>query len=164
MDSDFFITNSKFVDFDYVYNIFQTKKIQALGTEYYDGEPTIAQSWKAIREHHEEKFTNIPCCFCVFVDKDILNCSTWKVTADESSNGRSSSFIETGWRIRKYILDNKINTKTFLGSQPSDAQGTELPTYFKYESDLVGFHYQRGSHRNMAISSIMIPEVLKNNS
>lgn len=158
MDSDFFLTHSGII------NLVKKELTQykAIGTEYYDGEPTIAQSWVEIRKIHKHKFTNIPCCFCMFMTQDILNSDTWVVTVKESSHNRSESFIETGWRIRKYILNNNIPTKTWKGYQPMDSQGTELPTYFKTDNDeLVGFHYQRGSHRRSNLTDIEIPELLK---
>lgn len=158
MDSDFFITNRNIIN---IVNK-ELQSYKAIGTEYYDGEPDFVQSWVQIRKEYEHKFTNIPCCFCMFMHKDILNADSWIVTAKESSHNRRESFIETGWRIRKYILDNNIPTKTWLGYQPLEAQGTELPTYFKTEQDeLIGFHYQRGSHRRSNLTDIEIPELLK---
>lgn len=161
LDSDFFITNPKILDKDYLINLIGDN--QAVGTEYYDGEPTIPQCWAVIRSYREKYFTNIPCCFCMIVNQTILNCDSWITTAQESSTGWSNDycFIETGWRIRRYILDNNIKTAAFSGMQIGPDIGTESPTFFlTFDRELFGVHYQRGSHRKSNLVDIQLPDIL----
>jgi hypothetical protein len=161
MDSDFIFTNYIPIDGASIISEFrQDLSLNAIGTEYYDGESDVEYSWKYITSQNKDLFKNIPCCFCIFLKQDLLNAATWVVTHEESSN-KTNTFIETGWRIRNHILQFKLKTKTFEGYQLDTHQGTEYPSYFLFNSKLIGFHLQRGSHRNSEGSIDSISSILK---
>ena len=64
------------------------------------------------------------------------------MTREDVANGQSTGFIETGWRIRKHILDNSI--KTFSWKTKSNGYGN---CFFEDENqNMVGMHYVGGSH------------------
>lgn len=161
MDSDFIFTSYIPIDGHSILNEFKEDlNLNAIGTEYYDGESDVEYAWKNIVSKNKGLFENIPCCFCMFLKQDLLNSHTWKVTHEESLL-KSNTFIETGWRIRNHILEYRLKTKTWTGYQLDNALGTESPSYFNYGENLIGFHLQRGSHRNSESSVPTIHSLLK---
>lgn len=161
MDSDFIFTSYIPIDGYSILNEFREDlNLNAIGTEYYDGESDVEYAWKNIVLKNKSLFENIPCCFCIFLKSDLLNSDTWKVTHEESSS-KNNTFIETGWRIRNHILKYKLKTQTWTGSQPDNDKGTERPCFFEWGKNLMGFHLQRGSHRNLSTSISNIDFILK---
>ena len=134
-DSDYFILNNNI--HSYVYDKFDQGYL-AVGTEYNDGEDT--SFWVNICPSN---FQNIPCCFGSYYDRNLAKTKSWTVTPDEVEQNRSTGFVEVGWKIRKYILEN--NVKTFNWKTKNNNYGA---CYFENEcGDLMGFHYVAGSHR-----------------
>lgn len=135
MDSDYFILNPNI--HSYVYNKFQEGYL-AVGTEYNDGKDT--NYWVNLSP---EKFENIPCCFGSYYKKELATAESWIITPEDVDRNRSTGFVEVGFKIRKYILDNKI--KTFNWKTSSTSYGN---CYFNNEfNEVMGFHYVAGSHR-----------------
>lgn len=129
LDSDFFILD-KNID-AYVRNKI-SEGYEAIGTEFGD---------KAFREKHPDKFDNIPCIFCYFCKTEFAKKYTWIVDRHEVDFG--TSFIETGWRFRKHILDN--STKV-IGWKIDNIEVNTKQIYRNEFGDVVGMHYFAGSH------------------
>lgn len=135
MDSDFFILNNNI--HDYVLNKFSEGYL-AVGAEWNDGEATIP-----VVNTFPDKFDNIPCCFCGYYDVNIATSNSWVITPNEID--RSTSFIEVGWRIRKYILDNNIKSMHWKTNSRVNKN-----CVFRDNNDiLMGVHYVAGSHRRI---------------
>lgn len=135
MDSDYFILNPNI--HYYILDKFKDGYL-AVGTEYNDGKDT--SYWVNLCP---ENFKDIPCCFGSYYKKELALADSWIVTPEEVEKNRSNGFVEVGFKIRKYILDNKL--KTFSWKTSAIQYGN---CYFNNEFDQVmGFHYVAGSHR-----------------
>ena len=56
---------------------------------------------------------------------------------------RNLGYIETGWRVRKHIVDNSLKSLTWK------AERNKRPCFFKNgKGELIGFHYVAASHYN----------------
>ena len=121
IDSDFFVLNDKI--HGYILEKFN-QGYKAVGCEYNNGD----QSSKYWRDINPTNFLNIPCCFGAYYDRNLAQTDTWIISKDEVRQGRSTGFIEVGFRIRKHILSNQIQTlswKTSMG----------LPCFFMMETN-----------------------------
>ena len=136
-DTDFFFLNGDV--HEYAKEKFSLG-YKAFGTSLNDGAPTT----KVFIDKFPQNFENIPCCFGSFYDLELAKSNSWVVTLPEvHENAETNGFVEVGWRIRKYILDNKL--KTLSWKTDSDHYGD---CFFKNELDQVfGIHYVGGSHR-----------------
>lgn len=135
MDSDFFFLNDNILS--YIRLKFENG-YNAVGSEYNDGDAT-----KHIVSNCPSNFENIPCCFGSFYKKDLAKSNSWIITEQEVYDNRPTGFVEVGWRIRKYILENNI--KTFNWKTKSNNYGN---CFFENESgNIMGVHYVAGSHR-----------------
>nr|QMP82883.1 MAG: hypothetical protein [Caudoviricetes sp.] len=133
LDSDFFLLNKNI--HNYIIDKFDQGYV-AVGAEWHDGEATIP-----VVNAFPEKFKDIPCCFCGYYDSVLARSNSWAIAPWEID--RSTSYIEVGWRIRKYIFENKIKTLSWKSN--SIGYGN---CYFKNENEeLMGVHYVAGSHR-----------------
>jgi hypothetical protein len=144
----------KFVETDYVYvydsDYFQLKNNQdeiqkmiqsgylAIGTEFWN------QDYLPHYKRMPEKFNNIPCCFGSYYSTNIIKDLSWVVTPQEVNH--ESGFIEVGWRIRKYILENNI--KTFAFKCKSFSNNDDNFVYYDDQNNKIGLHVVGGSHRN----------------
>lgn len=135
-DSDFFFLHKNLNE--YILNLFNDEFL-AVGCEFNDG--TI-DSVKYM-DMYPENF-NAPVCYAAFYHKDVAKSSTFKIDMNEVYQNRDTNgYIETGWRIRKYIVDNKLKSKTWK------AERQVRPCFFKDETGtLIGVHYVAGSHAN----------------
>ena len=134
IDSDFFILNNNI--HNYIFEKF-TNGYRAVGTEYNDGSAT--KQWVNINPGN---FKDIPCCFGSYYDINLAKACSWILTQEELNQNRTTGFVEVGWKIRKYILDNNIKTLAWL----TDAT-YHKNCYFKNElEEIMGVHYVGGSH------------------
>lgn len=133
LDSDFFLLYKNI--HEYIFDKFN-QGYKAIGADWHDGDATIP-----VVNSFPEKFKDIPCCFCGYYETELAKSNSWAIAPWEID--RSTSFIEVGWRIRKYILENQIKTLSWK----SDSIGYGN-CYFKNENqELMGVHYVAGSHR-----------------
>jgi len=133
LDSDFFFLKNVT---DYVKEKFSLG-YEAVGSSWDDGLGT--RPWV---KRFPDRFNNIPCAFGAFYNLELAKSNSWIVTREDVANGQSTGFIETGWRIRKHILDNSI--KTFSWKTKSNGYGN---CFFEDENqNMVGMHYVGGSH------------------
>lgn len=135
MDSDFFILNDNI--HKYVNDVFD-QGYKAVGCEMDDGEGTrhFLKTWPHL-------FDNIPYLFCAYYDINIAKAVPWGITDDESKEGTQTGFLDTGWRIRKHILDNNIKTCNWKTDATSYGN-----CYFRNSKlEMMGLHYGAGSHR-----------------
>lgn len=135
IDSDFFILNNKM--HEYVRDIF-SQGYRAVGCEMDDGDGTkvFLKAWPHL-------FENIPYLFCAYYDIHIAKAASWGITDAEAKEGTHTGFLDTGWRIRKYILDNKIKTCNWKTDATSYGN-----CYFRNSKlEMMGLHYGAGSHR-----------------
>jgi hypothetical protein len=83
---------------------------------------------------------------------------SFTITNDEVNKNRIDGYIETGWRIRKHIVDNKLKGVTWK------AERNTRPCYFKNEyGELIGVHYVAGSHYNFNKDTLNYLKNLVNN-
>lgn len=135
-DSDFIFMYKNLES--YILDLFNLGYV-AVGCEFNDG---TTDSTKYI-DAYPERFENAPVCYAAFYDKKILNSFSFIITNEEVNKNRTDGYIETGWRIRKYIVDNKLKGITWK------AERNTRPCYFKNEhGELIGIHYVAGSHYN----------------
>ena len=130
MDSDFFLLDKNI--HTYIKNKIDSG-YEAIGTEFGD------EDFR--KKHDPVKFDNIPVCFCFFSKLEFAKKYSWVVAKHEVNF--ANSFIETGWRIRKHILDN--NTKT-LGWKIDNIEVNTKQIYRNDMCEVVGMHYFAGSH------------------
>lgn len=145
IDSDFFILHNNI--HKYVYDIFE-QGYKGVGCELDDGSDNSRVYLKA----WPHLFTNIPCVFCAYYDINIAKITSWEITMAEiaecKANG-SIAIFETGWRIRKHVLDNKIKTCNWKTDASSYGN-----CYFKNDQqEMMGLHYGAGSHRRWTKNS-----------
>lgn len=133
LDSDFFIVDKNIGK--YVQERID-QGYEAIGTEF--GSSPFRQ------KHHPSKFDNIPILFCYFCKTEFAKQYSWIVTQSEVNF--ENSYIETGWRFRKHVLEN--NTKT-IGWKIDDIDVYKKQVYRTELGDLVGMHYFCGSHSSM---------------
>lgn len=128
LDSDFFL-------FDRDINQYVINNIkagyEAIGPEF---------GAKAFRDKHPEKFDGIPMVFCYFCKTKFAKKYTWKIEHHELD--LTSSYIETGWRFRKHILENKTKV---LSWKIDNIESDSKQTYKNENEKLVGMHYFAGS-------------------
>ena len=134
LDSDFFIINKN------IHKYIEQKFIDgylAVGAEFNDGVATIPLTTK-----FPELFNNIPCCFCGYYVKELAKSHSWIIKPSEVDF--TTSFIEVGWKIRNYILNNKLKTlhwKTYTISNNN--------CIFEDNGVIMGLHNVGGSHRKV---------------
>jgi hypothetical protein len=142
-DSDFFILDNDMNE--YILNKFN------------QGYDAVGATFDCSSEHRmwinkaPNELENIPAAWCGFYSKSICKSDTWVLTNQECNLHKSiknNTFITTGWRIRKYIIDN--NLKTMVWDTNHVVNGDIQ--YFTNESNkLVGVHGWCGSHRDNTI-------------
>lgn len=132
LDSDFFIIDKN------IHKYIKQKiedGYQAIGPEFGD---------KHFRDKHPKMFDGIPCVFCYYCKKEFAQKYTWIV--DRHEVNFETSFIETGWRFRKHILDN--NTKV-MSWKIDNIECDSKQIYRNEFNEVVGMHYFAGSHCRM---------------
>lgn len=152
-DSDFFFLHKNINE--YILNLFNNGYM-AVGCEFNDG---TFDSTKYM-DIYPENFNNAPVCYAAFYHKEIAKSSTFKIDMNEVIENRNTNgYIETGWRIRKYIVDNKIKSKNWK------AERNKRPCFFKDDSgDLIGVHYVAGSHINYNETTLNNLKTIINNN
>lgn len=155
-DSDFFILDNNI--HEYILDKFK---------EGYCG---VGSPWNCSSVHQTwvnkspKDFENIPICYGSYYSNKLAKSNTWILTNEECNRHKTipnNTFIETGWRIRKHILDNNLKTMTWNTSHV-DFENGEIQ-YIKNENDkLVGIHTWSGSHRENTITkNNIIRNILK---
>jgi hypothetical protein len=135
-DSDFFFLHKNLNK--YILDLFNSGYL-AVGCEFNDG---TSASTDYI-DLYSENFLNAPVCYAAFYHKDVANSETFKIENSEVYQNRSNGYIETGWRIRKYIVDSNLKGLTWK------AERNKRPCFFKNDNDeIIGVHYVAGSHKN----------------
>jgi hypothetical protein len=133
-DSDFFFLHENINE--YILNLFNSG-YHAVGCEFNDGTPATTN----YLDSHPENFANAPVCYAAFYDKNVAQSNTFKIDINEVD--RASGYIETGYRIRKHIVDKKLKGLTWKANR------NERPCFFRNEkNELIGVHYTAGSHTN----------------
>ena len=155
-DSDFFILDNDINEYI----------LDKFGEDYCGvGSPfncsSIHQKWV---NKSPKDFENIPMGYGSYFSSEIAKSNTWVLTNEECNIHKtipSNTFIETGWRIRKHILDNNLKTMTW-DTTHVDFENGEIQ-YIRNENDkLVGIHSWAGSHRdNTPSKNNKIREILK---
>lgn len=135
-DSDFFFLSKNITE--YIKEKFSSG-YKCVGTAWDDGDGT-----KQFVQRFPENFKNIPCCFGSFYDLNLAKSNSWVVTLEEvTQNANVNGFVEVGWKIRKFIIDNKL--KTLSWETNSNHYGN---CFFENEfQEIMGIHYVGGSHR-----------------
>lgn len=147
IDSDFFILNHNITS--YIKNKFD-QGYEAVGCEYNDGDGT-----KGVVNRNPKLFENIPCCFGAYYRYELARSASWVVTQQEVNDNLNTGFVEVGFKIRKYILENNVKTLNWKNDATSYGPG-----FFKNENnETMGVHYVGGSHRRWNSTS---KETLKN--
>lgn len=119
-----------------------------------------AEFWNSEVFGHFDKFShlleNVPCCFCGFYKLDIIKKISWIVNPYEVDH--STSYVEVGYRIRKYINENAIKTFGWKCSSPNNMDNF---VYVDEYNNPIGLHIVAGSHRNLSIDSKIKDELDK---
>lgn len=150
-DSDFFFLNSDIIS--YIKQKFNDGYV-AVGCEWNDGRDT-----KKFTEKNPSLFENIPCCFGAFYDAKLARAASWIVTPHEVAENLNSGFVEVGWKVRKFILDNKLKTLSWKTDANNYGE-----CYFKNDKEsIMGIHYVAGSHIRSAFSIENIRNILEMN-
>ncbi len=142
IDSDYFILNKNI--HDYVFKKFE-QGYKAIGTEYNDGKDT--KNWVSRKP---EAFENIPVCFGAYYDTELAKSHSWVITEKELEEGRSSGYVEVGFRIRKHIFENNILSENWK----TDATNYGNCYFKNRDGEMMGVHYVAGSHRRWNEASL----------
>lgn len=118
--------------------------IDAFGTDYF-------------RNQKPHLFNNLPVCWGTFYRRDILENLSFVINESKVQEERTNytGYIEVGWEMRKYLIENKLKTLSWDGVVNSD--GT---TSFYDNQTLCGVHYSKGSYDRWLDKDIT--EILKN--
>ncbi len=135
IDSDYFILNKNI--HEYVYKKFE-QGFKAIGTEYNDGKDT--KNWVLKKP---EAFENIPVCFGAYYNTELARSHSWVITEKELEEGRSSGYVEVGFKIRKHIFENNILSENWK----TDATNYGNCYFKNSDGEMMGVHYVAGSHR-----------------
>ena len=144
MDSDLFILNENI--HEYIYAKFK-EGYKAVGCEFNDGCGT-----KYWTDQFPDIWKNIPISYGGYYDINVARAGTWVETLEDIAVHRSTGEINSGWRVSKYIRENKIKTMTWLTDATSYGN-----CFFRDQDDVMVIHYTAGSHRRR--TSTMIPEI-----
>lgn len=140
IDSDFFILNNNI--HNYVYDKLETG-FKAVGCEYNDGRDTA--NWV---NKNPASFENIPCCFGAYYTAEVAKAASWTISPEELSSNMATGFVEVGFKIRQFILNNKIKTLNWKTN-------SGRPCFFKNEyNKMMGVHYVAGSHSRNSNESL----------
>lgn len=108
------------------------KGCKCYGSELWYGD------FDAVNERYPERAGWLsPCVFGMFVDRKLAMEETFVVTSEEGSQ-----LMETGWRLRKKIIDEKIPChviKAFKENRNTDSVFYESP------NNPIAFHWIKGS-------------------
>lgn len=95
-----------------------------------------------------------PVCWGMFINRELALSETFVVTREEADRT-----TETGWRLRRKIIEENIPCKVYPGFKYPDQEDTEI-CYFGTPEEPVGAHLLRGSGTRM-IQSLNIKEALQ---
>lgn len=82
-----------------------------------------------------------PCVFGMFIDRQLALSETFVVTSAEGSQ-----LLETGWRIRKKIIEEHIKCHVYRARRDSIQPHPEVVRFGQPE--IVGLHFLKGSNPN----------------
>lgn len=140
-DNDFFWLDDNILD---VVNRYFSKGFKCIGTElYYTG-------FAYVNEMYPERHGSLaPCVFGMFVTKELAAEQSFVVTRDEGFNQKR----ETGWRLRKRIIEENIPRVTFPAIQhPAqktvDVPGIQTPWFYVGNHGYIGVHLVGGTSYN----------------
>lgn len=137
-DSDyFFLTDPT----EYIKNKFDEGYL-AIGAEFWN------RSYLKNYDNFSHILKNIPCCFCGYYKKELIQNLSWVVTQNEVN--WNTSYIEVGWRIRQHINVNDIKT---FGWQCKSDNNLNNFVYFDENGNTVGLHIVAGSHRSIGLTN-----------
>lgn len=131
-DSDFFWTKKNLLDeVKYLFEL----GCQCVGVElWYD-------DWEKVNAMYPERAGYLaPCVFGMFVDRELALSETFVVTAEEGSR-----YHETGWRLRKKIIDEKIPCCVYRAYQYPD-QPDKKTVFFGKPEEVQGVHFLKCSN------------------
>lgn len=112
--------------------------------------------WQRVLDpiHPERAGHLAPVVWGMFVDRRLAMEQTFVSTAAEGA-----AIHETGWRLRKRIIDEQIPTVVFEGCYP-DAWNDPDCCFFKHEGVIRGVHFLKGSSYRAHMTA-RIPEIIR---
>tara|TARA_Y100000114_G_C11737748_1_gene317198 strand:+ start:533 stop:1333 length:801 start_codon:yes stop_codon:yes gene_type:complete len=137
-DSDFFFLDKNINE--YIWDKFNNG-YQAVGVTF-DMNPFS----KEIIDRNPSQFLNVPIIIASFYKNKLAKSASLIVTTPEAEASYQSggTDVETGCRLRKYIVENKLKTMTWNTEYGKHARETQYHTY--KNGKIVGVHGWAGSH------------------
>jgi len=146
-DSDYFFLRKDlnsyiFEKFKNGYYAVGSSWVDAFGTDF----------WRNQKPH---LFENLPVCWESFYKREVLQNKSFVITELKVSEEKLNytGFIEVGWEIRKFLIDNQLKTLSWDGVINKDNT-----TSFFDGGTLCGLHYSKGSYdrsENINLESIL---------
>lgn len=104
-----------------------------------------------------------PCIFGMFIDRKLASEQTFIVTRNEGYNEKR----ETGWRLRKRIIDENIKSIVFPCVQhpfqkKSNVSNINLAWFYVGNHKFLGVHLVAGTSHNMNHTNKILEEIYKN--
>lgn len=133
VDSDFFWIDPNILDF--VQNRFDNNDI-CVGAEGFN--PRLTEKHDLLYPDYKSSYA--PVCWGMFIDRNLALSDTFVLTSEESC-----WMMETGWRVRVKIIQDKLPCTTFKGHYDPDDHDAKKLTIFTHQDKIMGVHLQEGS-------------------
>ena len=153
-DSDFFWLD---VDiFEYILRYFKNG-YKCVGTDLY------YPAFEKVNSIYPERHSCLaPCVFGMFIDRKLALSETFVVTQYEGHN----EFKETGWRMRKKIIDENIKTIIFPAIQHPEQKNfnvnnSNVPWFYVGNQKFLGVHLFGGTSYNINHTDILFEKIYK---
>lgn len=119
--------------------------------------PPSQPDWQgSVDNNHPERRGELaPVCWGQFVLRELAAEHTFVTARTEGPWG-----YETGWRLRKFLIDNKVKTITIPGFQ-YESQKDLLACYFGTKRVPVGLHLLKGISRDYDKQRLLIEDLIE---
>lgn len=151
-DSDFFWLDENILE--YISRYFKNG-YKCVGTDLYY--PAFEYVNKLYPERHS---CLAPCVFGMFIDRDLALSETFVVTEYEGTK----EFKETGWKIRKKIIEENIKSIVFPAIQHPEqknfnVKNSEVPWFYVGNQTFLGVHLFGGTSYNINSTDILFHKI-----
>jgi hypothetical protein len=117
--------------------------IKCVGAELY------YEDFEKVNKRYPERAGYLaPCVFGMFVDKTLAQSETFVVSGSEAND-----WYETGWRLRKKIIDQEIPCHIYPAIKLPQQKKEDISWFFGNEQEIVGLHLVKGSGRRATLTN-----------
>ena len=151
-DSDFFWLDEDI--FEYILRYFKNG-YKCVGTDLYY--PPFEKVNKLYPERHSSL---APCVFGMFIDRELALSETFVVSAYEGH----TELKETGWRMRKKIIDENIKSIVFPAIQHPEqknfnVKNSDVPWFYVGNNTFLGVHLFGGTSYNLHNTDVLFDKI-----